>query len=1084
MNSALRSAQDKQLVSNVGLKTTIRDKLLRKHIKYKWDEGVSVDINLYHVKNGHVHEAYLRRIAKSEGTTLTGQLLFCDDCATGKAARTAKVKISSYTRASIFGGRMYIDLSGPFPVPTKGGHKYIGVIVDDFSGAKFSYLLTRKTALCVMQMLQLFHNEVLLSTKSKLLVLRSDNGKEFYNKDVINLLCNWQVIREYTSDYHHEQNAVVETAIRDIKNLAIVNLNAANLQARHTHLWGEACLYATTMLNNTPTVRNNFQSPNLVNKVSGIPLSMRYQFGSIALVRNERKSLLRDKVIQCLFVGYSKCKPRFSLRFCNIATNECFESTNYHVMDGTMLFSPDKVYFDDVLISDPPHSKGDNVGTSDEELKNDTNNGNSILIGDDMSDSTSALGRVHQSISHTLDTGREDSDVEQEEYADREVSDDDQQGDVDREGVAGEFAASQGGNSVPSNDSDSESSIHFDESHSAEGVNQEAEVVVGSIRDEEPSSRQPEAMEEYIERNFATDPNSARSLRRRNRYGVNHAKDLERSMQTMEKAFHGEVPTTFREAMLSPYRHHWISAIRREKHCLEKNGTWDLVRPPDGVPIVGSRWIFTIKYDEFGNVARFKARLVAQGYTQTEGVDYGETFAPVVSLLTIRSLLALATEMDWDVYQMDVETAFLNSKVEEIIYVKQAPGMEEFGYEDNVYKLNRSLYGLKQSPRNWNNCLTEFLISIGLHQSETDPCMFTYRDEARLVVLCIYVDDIVITGSDSDMVCQVKEKLNKRFICKDLGKARHLLGMIIDRDIVNSTMRIHQGPYIKRMFGQFELTGIRGKCKTPASEDTYLQYVESVFNNDVRNENFDYRSVIGILMHLSNTTRPDITNIVRFLSSFVTSYTDIHISFAKRVIKYLLTYPDVGLHYQKSRKFGVKSYTGKFCGTDFLEMLEAYSDASWADNYANATSTSGYCFRLGSCLVLWKSVKQKVVARSSMESEYVAMSKAIDELTYYKPLLKELLILTNFYMFSSDEEAVKTCTVVFGDNTAAIVVGNRDYDNRRSRHINVNFHNVRNVVKDGEVQLQYISSNANLADFFTKCLGSERFHILRGCFMS
>jgi hypothetical protein len=267
----------------------------------------------------------------------------------------------------------------------------------------------------------------------------------------------------------------------------------------------------------------------------------------------------------------------------------------------------------------------------------------------------------------------------------------------------------------------------------------------------------------------------------------------------------------------------------------------------------------------------------------------------------------------------------------------------------------------------------------------------------------------------------------------------------------------------------------------------YAQVIASAFEGDSRTVEFDYRGAIGCLMHLANCTRPDIANGVRFLSAYVSNYTDIHVKLVKRMLKYLETTSDLGLSYDGLSGAEVNSAVSSFSTENMSQLLSAYTDASWADNYADGTSNSGLCIMVGKCLVMWKSVKQRVIANSTMESEYIAMSHCVDEIEYLRDLILEICRSQDeVEMESSCGEAIDNimkAVKVYGDNTASIVVGNASYHTKRSRHINVRFHNVKDAVRGSIIALEYIPSKQNKADFFTKCLGIPTFRYLRGMFM-
>jgi hypothetical protein len=317
------------------------------------------------------------------------------------------------------------------------------------------------------------------------------------------------------------------------------------------------------------------------------------------------------------------------------------------------------------------------------------------------------------------------------------------------------------------------------------------------------------------------------------------------------------------------------------------------------------------------------------------------------------------------------------------------------------------------------------------------------------------------------------------------------LGVIIERDDIAQTMRIHQNSYIRKMLVEFApaLVGVP-RFTTPAAANTYTQNVDGVFRGDTRTlVDFDYRSAIGILLYLSLCTRPDISNIIRFLSGFLATWTDFHVTCCLRVMRYLEGTADLGLLYSSdSTAESLVGNTSSFGFSDFVQHLEAYSDASWADDYADATSSSGMALYFLGNLIYWKSAKQHMVARSSMESEYMAMSGCVDEIKVCSTLMTSMaLCLSGIphvqvharHKSAGVLELIGQAVKLHGDNTASICVGNSTAGTKRSRGINVKFHNVRSAVQSDLVTLCYVQSKHNRADIFTKNLSSSVFLFLR-----
>ncbi|BBG96481.1 transposable element gene [Prunus dulcis] len=268
----------------------------------------------------------------------------------------------------------------------------------------------------------------------------------------------------------------------------------------------------------------------------------------------------------------------------------------------------------------------------------------------------------------------------------------------------------------------------------------------------------------------------------------------------------------------------WIKAMEDELSMIEKNGTWELVNRPSDKQVIGVKWMFKTKLNLDGSVQKNKARLVAKGYVQKPGIDYNETFAPVARLDTIRTLIALAAQKGWKLYQLDVKSAFLNGKLQEEVYVEQPEGFVIQGKEDRVYRLHKALYGLKQAPRAWYGEIDGYFAECGFEKSLSEATLYTKtRGENDILIVSIYVDDIVYTGSNQGMLNEFKKDMKEKYEMTDLGLLHHFLGMgVIQTD---SSIFIHQRKYASSLLNKFGLTD----CK-PVS--TPLVATEKLIKDD------------------------------------------------------------------------------------------------------------------------------------------------------------------------------------------------------------------------------------------------------------
>ena len=384
-----------------------------------------------------------------------------------------------------------------------------------------------------------------------------------------------------------------------------------------------------------------------------------------------------------------------------------------------------------------------------------------------------------------------------------------------------------------------------------------------------------------------------------------------------------------------------------------------LVPPPEGQNIVGSKWVLKVKRNADGTVDRFKARLVAQGYTQTQGVDYNEVYAPMARYSAIRSLLALANAHDLEIHQMDVKTAFLNVNLDYDIYMSQPEGFIDKGRPNFVCKLKKSIYGLKQSVRCWNSTLDEALISSGYRKSDADGCIYVKsvkNSDGRIsfVILAVYVDNIMPVSNDKVMLNAEKASLCKKFDMIDQGEVHYILEMSIKRDRDTKTLYTSQQSYLEKVLERFEMENCK-PVSTPLEPGRKFQELSD------DEEAFDlklYQQVIGCLTYASTATRPDIATAVGILSQFMSNPSKQHWVGVKHILRYI----------RGTLNFGLK-----FSADDKEPLIYEYSDADWAGDIETRRSTSGYVFQIGNSTISWCSRKQSSVAKSSTEAEYIAL---------------------------------------------------------------------------------------------------------------
>ena len=507
-------------------------------------------------------------------------------------------------------------------------------------------------------------------------------------------------------------------------------------------------------------------------------------------------------------------------------------------------------------------------------------------------------------------------------------------------------------------------------------------------------------------------------------------------------------PTTYEEAMSRPDARLWREAMQAEVNSLTVAGTYDVVPLPKGWHAIGGKWVFRTKRGPSGEIVKYKARWVAQGFAQKYGIDYHETFAPVARFDSIRALLALVAHHDWELHQMDVRSAYLNGDLEEELYMKQPTGFVQQGTEGMVCRLNKSLYGLKQAGRTWNKRIDIELKAHGFVPIDADPCVYAYKRGSVVLIISLYVDDLLLASDNLEELNKVKSELQTCFDMEDMGEASYALGIKIARDRAARTLTISQGAYILDVLTRFDMqdsrpvsTPMDAKCKfEPATAKTELDATAKT----------RYQSAVGALLHAARATRPDISFAVTALSQFCKGPTDEHWQAVKRVFRYLRGTVDHGLTY-KGTGSPKESPT-----------LHGYCDSDYAEDETDRLSVTGYAFILSGAAISWASRKQPTVAHSSTEAEYMAASDAAKEAVWWRLFLSCL-------GYPMDD-----ATSILSDNQGSISLSKNPEGHRRVKHIGVRHHYIREQVAKGTLTLDYVSTSQMAADVLTKAVSATQ----------
>lgn len=498
-------------------------------------------------------------------------------------------------------------------------------------------------------------------------------------------------------------------------------------------------------------------------------------------------------------------------------------------------------------------------------------------------------------------------------------------------------------------------------------------------------------------------------------------------------------PVSYEEAINGPDSTQWKRAMDEEMESLRIMGTWEMAKLPPESNVIGSKWVFKTKTDQDGNIIKYKARLVAQGFSQKYGRDYDEVFAPVANPTTLKILLAVAARRNMDVRHFDIQTAYLNGDLSHDVYMRQPKGYFT-GNKDEVCKLVKNLYGLKQGAKEWNRKFDEVMKRNGYSQSDNDACLYTKIDNGDIVYISNHVDDIVAAATTVALLEKFEKEMNNEFIIKNLGCLQYYLGIQFERD-QEGVFYMHQEKYIMSKLQQFNMTEARDSS-TPIGMGYKSENGQEIFESTEV-----YRSAIGSLLYLSTNTRPDIAVATSILARKVSSPTDCDWLEVKRVFRYLKSTKDLKL------KLGNGMNDGD---------LICYVDSDHAGDEKDRRSTSGYCFIFNGALIGWASRKQSTVSLSTTQSEFVAFAEAAREIIWIEMLLQDF------------GQTVKRPIRVYEDNQGCIAQLQDAKGNQRIKHVDVRYKYSRELIASKQLEAIYCETSKMIADMLTKPLNGPR----------
>ena len=992
-----------------------------------------ISLDLAHRRLGHISESRVRALAygQAEGLKLlpdTGHRISkCDHCIAGK------IKVLPHPRSQPTLRRadrpmemLHLDLlQGPCAA-LGTGYEYLLVIVDDYTRMAWSIGLKTKDIREAWRswytMIQFQYKDVVKDFS--ILRLRADNGGEFIVHDMRN---QWEDIGTWLQlsiAYTHNQNGVVERAIRTIVEHAVSILSDAKMP---DNLWYEICLTITYLGNLETHSHLHVDAPTPIQAFTGKKpnLSHLRVIGSKAHVlvpKEVREHKFKPRAVIGRLVGYDGVNQY----------RMWVPEMNAIVWGRNITLDEDNIVYEKV---EPFQEDEEGLGR---------------LILTDLNEIKDLVASIDHMRKREEDQPPRRQEHQYPHQLDSTVNDlVDQFGDTGVE--EGEFPQARDDEYVPA------ITVAIDQAAIDQAVIDQAIIDQAKIDQPQPRNH-PQRLRKP----------SQRVLDNIIHYDEIPVDDPEVYVNNAFAPMESE-PTTYAEAMQRPESQKWYAAMGKEDKSLLDAGTWQLIersKVPRNQRVLKGKWVYKIKRDGV-----YKARWVVKGFEQVKGLDYQQIFAAVVRADTFRTLLAIATLLDWDISNIDIDSAFLYGEIDTEVYIELPEGF----YESHICgKLLKSIYGLKQAPRIWAQTLYKILRELGLTQLQSEHSVFKTKefqainkkrkryqrqtgrtDEGFLgyyagpeLIIAVYVDDLLIIGKTREVVQEFKRRLGQRVSMKESGddEARDYLGIEISRNREKGTLRLSQEVYFKGVLKRYGLEGLNG-INAPIREGLKF-YVDDADYVDDGEKNL-YQSKVGSLTYGMQGTRPDIAYAVSLFSRFLAKPTKSHTKALQGVFRYIAKTLSLGIVYNRHD----------------TRNLYAYTDADWAGStlIGDSKSTSGYVVMLAGAPIAWSSRRQTTVATSSTYAEYVGQANVIKQACHLIQFLGEVYRFPNLPL------------KIYADNQGAQALARNPEFHAKAKHIQLSVHFQREKIENGQVELIHVATEEQAADGFTKPLNAAKF---------
>ena len=973
----------------------------------------------------------------------------CAACIMGKMTRRSKKKLKgglSQRTTTQKGELIHCDSSGKMAVPTAGGAHFFILFIDDYTRRAAAYLMKRKSE--ALAKLKQYIEEHLNPEGLRMGTLRTDGADEFLSADFKSYCKAMGIRREVTARHTPEQNPVAERTMRTFGEMSRTCLAHSGLGQEW---WGYAIQYACYTRDRCPTASLNMSTPYEAWTGRRPNRDLIKPFGAhvYAYVPDVMRSKWDMKAIRGIYVGPEQGRKCYKVyvpeKKAMIYTRDV-QFTDMTAGTGGVL--------DEYGSYDTPHVATDN----DKSKKKDTKILEQQVAADDKT--AKQKERELQQEAKQQEAERKRTARIMKKTEQRAVAEQKKATKATKQAESRVVAATR-------KDTMRKTAAGMTRGSSIKRSSNKQPTATSQSADTDATTGQRRIMTRAETRKLETAggknqaDTAATAVDELVREG--HAMLTEEILRGDALAATAEArsyitPDSFAEAMATPEAEQWVEAMETEYAALERNDVFDVVPRPARQPVMGSRWTYKVKANADGSVDKFKARFVGKGFMQRYGVNYTETFAPVSRLATVRTLLALSAAWGRRARLVDAVAAFTMAPLEKEteLYVEAPAGFKDRIPAGHVWKLNKALYGTKQAARVWYKTLTDHLIISGFERAASDPCLYLLRGSGGDVVLAVavYVDDIPYVARTDEAEQLVWQILSAKFDMKDMGELEWYLGIKVehaDNEDGTARLSLSQELYAETVLERFGMDRCRSVSTPMSVAPTKADMPAEGSEEQAEMVKIPYRNLIGCLMYLAVCTRPDIQLAVSKLTHALVNPGRAHWLAAKRVLQYLRGTSKMMITYDGAG------------GT----TLEGYVDASWADAEHDRRSTTGWLFMVGGNLVSWGTYVQRVVARSTAEAEYMAASDAAQEVVWLRRLLAEL------------DTPQEGATVVYEDNQGCIAMAGKEDVSKRTKHIDVRYHYVREQVEAEVMALTWVPSAEQIADILTKPLPRTQFQNLR-----